>query len=305
MSKHSHLAGIYAAAITPLNSDFSPNLEALPGLLDFFAQRGCHGILLLGTTGEGPSFSIAERLAIWQAASTHRLQYPNLKLFVGTGTPSLGETVQLTRTAFEIGIDAVVVLPPYYFKNVSEEGLFQWFSALIQQAVPDGRALLYYHIPPITGISISINFLARLKDAYPERFAGIKDSSTDTALTASLGAKFDHDLLVYTGNDRYLSKALTMQASGCITALANLRSTTSRQIWDAYQNGFTEDILQGELDRSRTVMEKYSPFPVFVKHILHHQYHFPAWMVRPPLIPMTPEVARRAVVDWDATREHE
>ena len=163
MSEHSHLAGIYAAAITPLTSDFSPDLDALPGLLDFLSQRGCHGILLLGTTGEGPSFSTFERLAIWQAACTYRLLHPKIKLFVGTGTPSLSETISLTRAAFEMGVDGVVVLPPYYFRNVSEEGLFQWFSSLIQQAVPEDRALLYYHIPPITGIPISLDFLARLK----------------------------------------------------------------------------------------------------------------------------------------------
>jgi 4-hydroxy-tetrahydrodipicolinate synthase len=305
MSEHSHLAGIYAAAITPLKCDFSPDLEALPGLIDFLDHRGCHGILMLGTTGEGPSFSVSERQAIWKIASAHRLQHPNLKLFVGTGTPSLSETIQLTRAAFEMGVDAVVVLPPFYFKNVPEEGLFQWFNALIQHAVPEGRALFYYHIPPITGIPISIEFLSRLKDAYPRRFAGIKDSSSDTSLTASLGEKFGHDLLIYTGNDRYLSKALSMQASGCITAMANLSSPTSRQIWDAHQNGLAVDSLQSRLDRSRTVMEKYSPFPVFVKHILHNEHHFPVWSVRPPLIPMAPEVAQRAVVDWDGTRELE
>src|SRR3990172_5540535 len=118
MSAFQHLSGVYAAALTPLQEDFSPDLEGIPILLDFLAQRGGHGALLLGTTGEGPSCAFSERLAIFHAALDIRKKFPNFRLLAGTGTPSLEETKNLTRAAFEAGMDGVVVLPPYYFRKV-------------------------------------------------------------------------------------------------------------------------------------------------------------------------------------------
>jgi 4-hydroxy-tetrahydrodipicolinate synthase len=138
MPIHSHLSGIYAAAITPLHPDYSPDLDAIPGFLEFLAGRGCHGALLLGTTGEGPSFAAHERLAIFKAAQEARRTLPGFRLLGGTGTPSLEETIYLTQAAFETGLDGVVVLPPYYYRSASNDGLFEWYSQVIQRAVPKG-----------------------------------------------------------------------------------------------------------------------------------------------------------------------
>ena len=107
MTQHP-LSGVYAAAVTPLKPDLSPDLEAVAPFLSFLASRGCHGALIFGTTGEGPSFSPAEREAIWRAALQVREQAPNFRLLAGTGTPSLTETIDLTRLAFELGYDGVV-----------------------------------------------------------------------------------------------------------------------------------------------------------------------------------------------------
>src|SRR5512137_1184293 len=124
------LSGVHAAAVTPLKPDLSPDLEAIPGLLKFLAGRGCHGVLLLGTTGEGPSFSAQERLEIMQAGRRVREEIPEVKLMAGTGTPSLTETENLTQAAFDMGYDAAVVLPPYYYRKATDDGLFGWFSEL-------------------------------------------------------------------------------------------------------------------------------------------------------------------------------
>ena len=99
------LAGVFAAAVTPMKTDFSPDLDAIPPLLDFLANRGCNGVLLLGTTGEGPSFSPEERAEICRSALQIRQDHPCCKLLAGTGTPSLTETISLTRTAFDLGFD--------------------------------------------------------------------------------------------------------------------------------------------------------------------------------------------------------
>ena len=146
------LAGVFAAAVTPLKADFSPDLEGIPPLLGFLAGRGCHGILLLGTTGEGPSFSPEERLQILRTGLRVREMERGCKLLAGTGTPSLTETIALTRSAFDLGYDGVVVLPPYYFRKATDEGLFHYFSELIHKAVPTDGFLLGYHIPGTAGI---------------------------------------------------------------------------------------------------------------------------------------------------------
>src|SRR3990172_2666027 len=213
MTQHP-LAGIYAAALTPLKSDSTPDLEPVPALLAFLAERGCHGALIFGTTGEGPSFSPEERRAVWRTAIEIREAHPGFRLLAGTGTPSLQETIDLTKTAFDLGYDGVVVLPPYYFRNASDDGLFCWFESLIRKAVPSDGYLMGYHFPAVAGIGFSMALLKRLKEAFPVQFAGLKDSSHDPALASALGATFGRDLAVFTGTDSYLSLALQNSAAG-------------------------------------------------------------------------------------------
>lgn len=173
------LAGVYAASVTPIKPDSSFDFEAVPVLLRFLASRGCHGALFFGSTGEGPSFSPSEREALLRSVRAFRQQAPGFRLLAGTGTPSLSETIDLTKLAFDLGYDGVLVLPPYYFRKATDDGLFNWFSALIQKAVPSDGYLLGYHFPNSAGIGFSLDLLSRLKDAFPKQFAGIKDSSHD------------------------------------------------------------------------------------------------------------------------------
>jgi len=288
------ITGVYAAAVTPLQPDYSPDLKALPGLLDFLAERGCHGVLLFGTTGEGPSFSPAERLEVLRACARYRQSRPELRLLAGTGTPSLDETISLTRAAFDLGIDGVVVLPPYYYRKVSDEGLFDWYSALLKQAVPQGKILLGYHIPPVTGIGLSLDLLENLRQSFPDRFAGIKDSSADPEHAVRLGQRFGKDLLVLNGTDRLFSLALQQSAAGCITALANLCSPDLRRVWDSYQLGRSDPEAQKRLDTARTVSEFYPPAPALIKALLARQFGLPRWTVRPPLLPLPEEALEAA-----------
>ena len=294
MQTFSHLGGVYAAAVTPIKLDFSPDTSALPALLEFLNDRGCHGALLLGTTGEGPSFAPAERRDLMRSAFQVRRMYPEFRLMAGTGTPSLSETIELTQAAFEIGFDGVVVLPPYYFRQVADEGLYLWFSQVIQQAVPPGKALLGYHIPRVSGVSLSIELLVRLKNDYPDRFAGVKDSSGDPKHAARLGETFGTELLVLNGSDRLFSLALLSGAMGCITALGNLFSPDLRQVWNGFQRSEDTGDHQERLNAYREVAERYQPFPPLVKALLAHLYHFPSWTVRPPLLPLAGEAIEQA-----------
>jgi 4-hydroxy-tetrahydrodipicolinate synthase len=300
------LAGVYAAAVTPLRRtspaedfDGSPlDLESVPALARFLASRGCHGMVLFGTTGEGPSFSPRERESLMRSACAARDELPGFRLIAGTGTPSLSETIELTRLAFDLGYEAALVVPPYYFRNATDEGLFHWFSELIRKAVPADKYILGYHFPRVAGIGFSIDLLARLKDSFPVQFAGIKDSSHDAGLARALGEKFGTDLVVLTGTDTYLQLAMQNQAAGCITAPANVLSPGLREIWDGLQAGQEVSAAQGRVDHQRHILEKYPPFPPALKALLHRLHGFPRWPVRPPLVDIAPEAEDRLVEEF-------
>ena len=277
------LAGVYAAAVSPLKNDSYLDIESVPALLDFLSSRGCHGALFFGTTGEGPSFSPSEREALLRAVADSRNTFPGFRLLAGTGTPSLSETIDLTKLAFELGYDGVVVLPPYYFRKATDDGLFDWFSEVIRKAVPSDRYLLGYHFPNVAGIGLSVELLSRLKDAFPVQFAGIKDSSHDPALASTLGKNFGSDLVVLTGTDSYLQLAMQNKAAGCITAPANLISPDLRKVWNLMTEGKDASEAQTRVTKQRHVLEKYPPFPPTLKAILHRMYELPKWSVKPPL----------------------
>ena len=285
------LAGVYAAAVTPYlgkprtegKPDTAFDFESLAVFLHFLASRGCHGALLFGTTGEGPSFSPREREALLRSIRVIRHQVRDFKLLAGTGTPSLTETIELTKLAYELGYDGTVVLPPYYFRKASEEGLFQWFSELIEKAVPQGKYLLGYHIPVMTGVGFSLDLLERLKAKYPTQFAGIKDSSHDEAFASAVGQRFGSELLVFNGTDSYFHHALKHGAQGAITAPANLISDHLREIWDLYQAGKDPSDLQARVTEQRHFLEQFSPIAPILKGLLHKVHGLPHWALRPPL----------------------
>ena len=292
MTNRHPISGIYAAALTPFKEDFSINLDAVHPFLQFLAAQECHGALLFGTTGEGPSLSSSEREAILRAALEVRVTFPEFRLLAGTGTPSLDETVELTRMAFDLGCEGVVVLPPYYFRKVSDDGLFAWFQQVIRRAVPKDGFLLGYHIPGQTGVPLSLDLLARLKDAFPVRFAGLKDSSGDPEYAVALGGRFGPDLLVLTGNDGLLLHALEYNAGGAITAMANLYAPLLRQVWNIYlQNGDAIE-AQEQLNTRRRVLDRYQPFPPTLKAMLAPMHGFERWAVRPPLLPISPQLEK-------------
>lgn len=289
--------GVIAAAVTPLNQDGSLGLDAWPFLLDFLRRRGCHGVLLLGTTGEGPSFSPSERLEMVKAIETYRLADPEFYILVGTGTPSLDETVSLNKAVFELGVDGVVVLPPYYYRKAGENGLYEWYSQVIRKSVPAGCTLFVYHIPSMTGIQLSLELVSRLMGAFPDRNFGIKDSTVDPKFARAVGERFGKDLLTFTGTDSLFDLALEHSASGCITAMANLRSLDLRCVWDARQQGHVDHAARLRLERSREVMSHYPPNPPLYKALLARLHNFPGWAVRPPLLSMTDEQLEKAIAE--------
>jgi 4-hydroxy-tetrahydrodipicolinate synthase len=295
------LGGVYAVALTPLTQTGEIDLDSLCPFLDYLARRGCHGALLFGTTGEGPSFAYTERVTLWRVAIAIRQTHPHFRLLAGTGTPSLEEPILLTRAAFDLGLDGVVVLPPYYFRSASDDGLYTWYNQVIQRSVPQGGVFLAYHIPGISGVSLSIDLLARLADTFPTHFTGLKDSSNDLAHAHRLADTFQDRLLILNGNDRLFPHTLPLGVHGCTTALANLCSPDARQVWDAWQTGTSAPQAAARLAAARAVLDDYPPAPPTLKAILAHQHPFPRWSVRPPLLPLSPERENLLMATWTAT----
>ena len=294
------LSGVFAAAVTPLKPDLSPDFDSLAPFLAFLAARGCHGALIFGTTGEGPSFSPGEREAVWRSALQVREQVPNFRLLAGTGTPSLTETTDLTRLAFELGYDGVVTLPPYYFRNATDEGLFHWFEQVIRKSVPTDGFLFGYHFPAVSGVGFSLDLLARLKDAFPTQFAGIKDSSHDEEFARLLGEKFGDSLAVFSGTDSDFTLALQNHAAGCITAPANLISPDLREVYNSFTAGKDSATAQAKVSAERHILEKYQPFPASLKALLARLHGQPRWPVRPPLVEISKADEDKAVNDLTA-----
>lgn len=305
MTSQHPLAGVYAAAVTPLNPDSSLDLDSIPGFLNFLAGRGCHGSVLFGTTGEGPSFSPSEREILMRTACETREAISaarSFRLIAGTGTPSLSETIELTKLAFDLGFEAVLVVPPYYFRKATDNGLFAWFSEVIKKAVPSNGYLLGYHFPRVAGIGLSLELLTRLKDAFPVQFAGIKDSSHDSDLARNLGEMFGSDLVVLTGTDSYLQLAMQNKAEGCITAPANVISPDLRAVWDLMKEGIDSTEAQARVKRQRDVLDKYPPFPPTLKALLHRLHGFPRWAVKPPLDSVSEHMEEQVVQEFEGLK---
>ncbi len=276
------LCGVFAAAVTPLTPDLLPDLEALPALLAFLAGRGCHGALVLGTTGEGPSFSVEERKQIIRAALRIRETRPGFKVLAGTGCASLSDTQELTRAAFELGVDGTVTLPPFYYKGVQTEGVTAAFRQVLRTSVPADGRFYFYHIPRVSGVPVPHETLTRLRDEFPGAVAGLKDSSAEADSARAFSAAFP-ELTVFNGTDTLFSLALEAGASGCITALANVASPLLRQVWDGFRAGTPAPAAQERLSAGKAVLGRHQASAA-LKHLLHAWHGFPVWPVRPPLL---------------------
>lgn len=279
---YGQFTGVYCASVTPMKGA-DIDTAALVTHLHALKAEGCDGVLLMGTTGEGPSLSLAEREAIVAAAVAANT---GLTLMAGTGTPNLPETIQATRRAFELGADAVVVIPPYYFKAASEAGLLAYYRAVIEAAVPEGKALFAYHIPQVSGVAVPLSILEQLAAEYGARFGGVKDSGGDMSYAGAL-IESTPQLDVFVGSEKLLLTGLKQGAAGCITAGANVLAARAAAVYQAWKRGESAEALQAELSAARTVLDGYAPAPSSLKALLSSRYGGESWDVRLPLLPLS------------------
>src|SRR3954471_5516934 len=190
------MKGVIAAALTPMREDLSVDRPAFAAHCRRLLDAGCHGLGIFGTTGEANSLSIEERIAAWEALVEDGI--PADALLPGTGACALPDAVRLSRSALELGAPGVLVLPPFYYKGVSDDGIFRFFAELIERVADDRLRVFLYHIPPMAAVGFSYDLIGRLLDAYPRVIAGTKDSAGDPERIERLCKEFPQ-LTVFAG----------------------------------------------------------------------------------------------------------
>jgi 4-hydroxy-tetrahydrodipicolinate synthase len=285
MSDHK-ITGVFSAAATPLNADSSPDLGLFTEHCQLLLQEGCHGVALLGTTGEANSFSSSERLAILEAALEAGV--PADKLLPGTGVVAIPETVELTKHALSLGVTKVVMLPPFYYKGVSDDGLFAAYSQVLEKVADNRLQVILYHIPQVSGVPLSIPLIGRLIEAFPNAVVGIKESAGDFNNMQAIIAAFP-GFSVLAGADPLLLPLLKAGGAGCITATSNLVADSLRTVYDNVHDethADEVDAAQARINAYRTLSNSYVQIPT-IKAMVSLKTGNDAWRgTRAPLMPI-------------------
>ncbi len=276
-------SGVYAAVLTPL----SPALEPDPALFvqhcRWLLDNGCDGLAPLGTTGEANSLSVEQRIALIEAAAGSGITMT--KFIPGSGSCALADAVKVTRAAVKAGAAGALLLPPFYYKNPTEDGLFAFFSEVIER-VGDARLRVYlYHFPQLSTVPITHHLIARLMKAFPGTIGGLKDSSGDWSNTAKLLQEFP-GFGVFSGSEEFLLANLRSGGVGCISASTNVTAALARPVYLAWRDKGADD-LQKALTDVRLILQSY-PMQAALKQVVAAISGNKAWInLLPPNRPLT------------------
>jgi 4-hydroxy-tetrahydrodipicolinate synthase len=281
--------GVVAPILTPFNDDLSIATDLYTRLAHDLFEHGCAGLAPFGTTGEALSVGIDERIDAIRTLIESGIDAA--RLIPGTGLSNVADTARLSRACLDLGCAAVMTLPPFYFKDVSEDGVYRYFTELIRTIGDDARIFLY-HIPPVAIVGIPPSLAGRLYADFPEQIVGIKDSSNDWQNTLKL---FDIDgLIVYPGSELPLLDALELGGPGCISATANLNMADIAKVVQLYDAGDMDAARaqQEAISVARHAIQDYGPIPA-QKRLLAMKTGDQRWgNVRPPLSPLSESKGR-------------
>ena len=287
------IRGILAPNLTPFENDGSIAADLYVEHAKRLLDADCAGLIPFGTTGEAASVGLEERMQMLDCLIASGI--PAGRLMPGTGCTSLPETVLLTRHAVEAGCAGVLVLPPFFYKAVTDDGLFDYFTRLIERVDHPAPRIVLYHIPQVAGVGLSVSLVRRLREAFPEAVVGIKDSSGDwTNTSALLGIE---GLTVYPGTELLMPRAFAAGSTGCITATANVNAPALVHLADLLR----DDPEAGEaafepVRQVRLAVQEHPPIPA-MKAVLARRTGDTRWRnVRPPLVAL-PEDQAQALVD--------
>ena len=288
------LSGVIAAIATPVDETGAPDLKRAINLARYLLDNGCDGLNVLGTTGEATSFSVDERKGVMDAYKANGL--PMYRLMVGTGAASVTDAVALTRHAADLGFGGALVLPPFYYKGVPDDGLVAYVETLVKATEQKPIPIYLYHFPAMSGLPWHVALIRRLLNSSSSRIAGLKDSSGDMAYARSAAA-ISKNFAVFPSTEACLLEARRGDFAGCISATANLNADLCARAWS---EGDTT-----ALDAAVTIRKLFDGKPLVpgVKALLAHIHGEPGLSrVRPPLAPFSAADRASVIAGHDAVR---
>ncbi len=288
------LSGVIAAVATPVEETGAPDIKRALQLARFLLDNGCDGLNVLGTTGEATSFSREERMAVMSAYKADGL--PLDRLMVGTGAAAVSDAIALTRHAAELGFAGALVLPPFYYKGVPDDGLAAYINALVQATAAKPVPIYLYHFPAMSGLPWHVALIKRLLDAHPARIVGLKDSSGDMGY-ARAAAAISPAFAVFPSTEACLIEAKNGAFAGCISATANCNPDLCARAWRSGD--------MAALDQAVAIRKLFDGKPLVsgVKALLAHIHGDPALArVKPPLAPFSATDRAAVIAGYDAVK---
>jgi len=282
------LVGLHAPPLTPFTADLRPDADRFFKHCLRMLEDGCHGLVPFGTTGEGTSLSVRERMALLDALVEGGIDAA--KIVPGVGSCAMGEVVELSRYAVNMGCAGVLIPPPWFYTDVDDDGLYRWVSVIIEEVADSRLQLLLYHFPQRTGIPLSVEFVRRLTMAYPETIMGLKDSGGDPDYTFNMLEELP-DVSLYVGSEKYLAQALAAGAAGCISAMANLNAPALREVIDGWHQTDAHRI-QEEVVQVREAVSFFPMIPALKAAVAQFTEDLAWARPRPPLSPLNGHARR-------------
>jgi|694.fasta_scaffold02776_12 4-hydroxy-tetrahydrodipicolinate synthase len=268
--------GIYAASLTPMHEDLSCNYEEFAAHCNDLMRRGCSGVLVFGTTGEGSSFAVDEREKALEKIIA--LGVNPQKIIPVINCCAIQDTIRLTRHAVSQRCPVVLIGPPFYYKKIDQAGILAFYKKVIQEARHSELKILLYHIPQYSGISITIDLIKTLREEFPNTLMGIKESEGNMAFTKQVLTTFP-GFKVFVGHELQITEAVQLGASGGISGLAN---AYPELICSLYQSGNSQHTLQNIIE----TLKGYPLFPA-IKYLVEKQKGNAWHALRPPLLPLS------------------
>lgn len=272
------IGGVCAAVLTPLDAGLRPDAPKAVAYYRTLLDSGCDGLNLLGTTGEAMSIAIDDRMRFMRDIAASGL--PLDRLMVGTGAASLADCTRLTKAAMALGFAAALVMPPFFYRGVTPDGVLEFFGRLFEAAQPAANSIMLYNFPAMSGITFDPDLVDRLVEAHPNVVAGVKDSSNDPELQEELHARHP-DLRIYPGSEKALGEARMRGCSGCISGSVALWPQLAARAWAG-----RDDQAEGELTRLRNLLAG-MPLIAAVRYVQSRRSGDATWQrCLPPLTPL-------------------
>jgi 4-hydroxy-tetrahydrodipicolinate synthase len=291
MPKKPNFSGVIAPVLTPFGEDGEPDLERFVEHCLWLMEEGCTGLAPFGTTSEGNSLGLDERMELLEELVDEDIDAA--RLMPGTGACALSDAVVLTKHAVDLGCGGVLMLPPFYYKAPSEEGLFRFFAQVIEEVDDDDLKIYLYHIPPVAQVGFSLPLIGRLIKEFPDTVVGLKDSSGDWTNTAAILEAYP-GFEVFPGSEIFLLDGLKAGAAGCISATCNVSAAAIRNVYDNWK-GPESQKLQDNITSLRKAIQAFPMIPALKALIAHYRQDKDWANVRPPFVPLPAAEADKVI----------